>query len=153
MVHDSQPTWQELLDLVTQLDGGSFDTAAVTFGSISVRLSRTDSLPAGTPAPMAPVEAFEPAPSVAAPRTSAPGTPITAPMLGVFFRRPAPGAEPFVHPGQLVQPDTTIGIIEIMKLMNPVTAGVAGTLTAFEVEDGSSVQFGQTLALVDPVAP
>jgi acetyl-CoA carboxylase biotin carboxyl carrier protein len=74
-------------------------------------------------------------------------------MLGVFYRRPSPGAEPFVQPGQQLLPDTTIGIIEIMKLMNPVVAGIAGTLTAFEVEDGTSVQFGQTLARVEPGTP
>jgi acetyl-CoA carboxylase biotin carboxyl carrier protein len=70
-------------------------------------------------------------------------------MLGVFYRRPAPGADPFVKPGDTVAPDTTIGIIEIMKLMNPVVAGTAGVIASFAVEDGTAVQFGQTLAVLE----
>lgn len=159
MAQDSQPTWQELLDLVAQLTQGDYDSAAVSYGSVSVRVSKSGPLtdvraaPAASPAASAPVAA-EPAPT-AAPAASAPdsvgaGASITAPMLGVFYRRPSPGAEPFVRPGDEVQPDTTIGIIEIMKLMNPVVAGAAGVIAAFDVEDGVSVEFGQTLARLEP---
>ena len=160
MAQDSQPTWQELLDLVAQLSEGDFESAAVSYGTISVRLSRTGVLPgegsATTPADETaavgtPSEAARPAP--AANPAAASGATITAPMLGVFYRRPAPGAEPFVTPGQAVEPDTTIGIIEIMKLMNPVSAGVSGVIAAFEVEDGTSVEFGQVLARLEPSAP
>jgi len=104
------------------------------------------------PAP-APAPAAQPAPAPAelsaadqAGTDAALGAPITAPMLGVFYRRPAPGAAPFVEPGDVVEADTTIGIIEIMKLMNPVVAGAAGTIAAFEAQDGAQVQFGQVLA-------
>lgn len=160
MAQDSQPTWQELLDLVAQLTRGDYDSAEVSYGSVSVRVSKSGPLAAApaaaaaTPAAVTPVTA-QPAPT-AAPAASAPegvggGASITAPMLGVFYRRPSPGAEPFVRPGDEVQPDTTIGIIEIMKLMNPVVAGVAGVIAAFEVEDGAPVEFGQTLARLEPV--
>ncbi len=67
-------------------------------------------------------------------------------MIGVFYRRPAPGAEPFVQSGDTVDADTTIGIIEIMKLMNPITAGQAGIIGEFLVEDGQAVEFGQAIA-------
>jgi acetyl-CoA carboxylase biotin carboxyl carrier protein len=73
---------------------------------------------------------------------------ITAPIIGVFYRSPSPGAPPFIEPGAAVEPDTTIGIIEVMKLMNPVTAGTAGTLTEFLVADNAQVEFGQPLAVV-----
>src|SRR5690606_38834077 len=48
------------------------------------------------------------------------GTPIPSPMIGVFYRSPSPGADPFVEAGDEVDADTTIGIIEVMKMMNPV---------------------------------
>jgi acetyl-CoA carboxylase biotin carboxyl carrier protein len=70
-------------------------------------------------------------------------------MVGVFYRSPSPGAEPFVKEGDMVEADTTIGIVEVMKLMNPVTAGTAGRLASFAVADAGAVEFGQTLAYVD----
>lgn len=156
MTQDSTPTWQELLDLVTQLTESDFETVAVSYGTISVRLSRTGELPgqSATTAPGAAAVASVPAPApalAAAPAAppTADGPTITAPMLGVFYRRPAPGADPFVTPGDTVAADTTIGIIEIMKLMNPVVAGTAGVIASFAVEDGTAVQFGQTLAVLE----
>lgn len=153
-------SWQQLLDLVATLDGGDYDDVAITWGDVSVQLSRTGPIaPAGSPLSAGPAPApaqaapaptsqdtqaaFEPA---AASTDATVGAPITAPMLGVFYRRPAPGAAPFVEPGDEVQADTTIGIIEIMKLMNPVVAGASGTIAAFEAQDGAQVQFGQVLA-------
>lgn len=159
MDQDSQPTWQELLDLVAQLTEGDYESVAVSYGSVSVRLSKSGPLEpqASVPdaAPEPPPSAVD-APAAAASTPVSPAEPagtgatITAPMLGVFYRRPSPGAEPFVEPGDEVAPDTTIGIIEIMKLMNPVTAGVSGVIAAFDVLDGTSVEFGQTLARLEP---
>jgi acetyl-CoA carboxylase biotin carboxyl carrier protein len=54
---------------------------------------------------------------------------VRAPLLGTFYRAPRPGAPPFVAVGSLVRPDTVVCIIETMKLMNSVTAGVSGTVT------------------------
>ena len=69
-------------------------------------------------------------------------------MIGLFYRCPFPGAPPFVELGARVEPDTTVGIIEVMKMMNPVTAGVDGTLTSFLVKDHEQVEYGQALAVV-----
>ena len=69
-------------------------------------------------------------------------------MIGVFYRRPSPGADEFVKPGDTVTAETTIGIIEIMKLMNPVVAGKAGVLGEFLVEDSNAVEFGQPLVQI-----
>ena len=169
MAPDSSPSWQQLLDLIAILDGGEYDDVAVSFGDVSVQLSRTgaiggppehvvataDAVRADRPsqtAPPVPASAPEPAPAPApasAPEPAAVGAVITAPMLGVFYRRPAPGEPPFVEPGDAVQPDTTIGIIEIMKLMNPVSAGVAGVIAGFEADDGAHVQFGEVLARLE----
>ena len=152
------PSWQDLLDLVDQLNGSDYEQASVQFGDVSVRLSKSGSLdtPAAAPAAAPRVESSPPAapstyvstPSVT-PAAAAPVAPsantIDAPMIGVFYRRPSPGAEPFVQPGDTVTADTTIGIVEIMKLMNPITAGKAGVLGEFLVEDGQAVEFGQPL--------
>jgi acetyl-CoA carboxylase biotin carboxyl carrier protein len=150
---DSQPSWQQLLDLVTQLNEGNYDTVAVSYGDVSIRLSKSGVVEpeASVSVVPAPVAVAAPVPPVGvAPIAS--GAAITAPMLGVFYRRPSPGSAPFVEPGQTVEADTTIGIIEIMKLMNPVVAGAAGVISAFEVGDGESVQFGQTLARLESTA-
>lgn len=154
MTAREQPSWQDLLDLVGRLDGGAFDSASVRFGDVEVLLSRTGPLAAPAPAPAA-ASAPQPAaptPVAAQPAAQQPatGTTIDAPMIGVFYRRPSPGADPFVVEGDRVEAATTIGILEIMKLMNPVTAGASGVLTGFLVADGEAVEFGQALAVLDP---
>ena len=70
---------------------------------------------------------------------------VTAPLLGTFYRSPKPGAAPFVEVGATVQEDTVIAIIEVMKLMNTVRAGVRGTVTEILVNDGALVEYEQTL--------
>jgi acetyl-CoA carboxylase biotin carboxyl carrier protein len=54
--------------------------------------------------------------------------PVRAPLPGTFFRAPTPGAPPFVEVGSRVEPDTVVGIVETMKLMNSVAAGAGGTV-------------------------
>jgi acetyl-CoA carboxylase biotin carboxyl carrier protein len=73
---------------------------------------------------------------------------VPAPLLGNFYAAPRPGDPPFVQPGDAVSEDTTIGIIEVMKLMNPIRAGVAGTVVAVLAADGSAVEKGQVLLRV-----
>lgn len=70
---------------------------------------------------------------------------ITSPMLGTFYRAPKPGAEPFVQVGSSVQEDSVIAIIEVMKLMNTVRAGVKGVVTEILPADETLVEFGQVL--------
>jgi acetyl-CoA carboxylase biotin carboxyl carrier protein len=75
---------------------------------------------------------------------------IAAPMLGTFYRAPAPGEAPFVGVGSAVEPDTIVGIIEVMKMMNSVHAGLAGTIAEVCVEDGEPVEYGAPLFRVEP---
>jgi acetyl-CoA carboxylase biotin carboxyl carrier protein len=70
---------------------------------------------------------------------------ITAPMLGTFYRSPKPGAPPFVEVGSVVAEDTIIAIIEVMKLMNTVRAGVKGVITDIVPADETLVEFGSVL--------
>jgi acetyl-CoA carboxylase biotin carboxyl carrier protein len=75
---------------------------------------------------------------------------IRAPTVGTFYRAPRPGAPPFVDVGAMVEPQTTIGIIEIMKLMSAVPAGVAGKVREVCVADGDPVECDQVLMRVSP---
>ena len=70
---------------------------------------------------------------------------ITSPMLGTFYRAPKPGSAPFVEIGSVVQEDTVIAIIEVMKLMNTVRAGVKGVITEILPADETLVEFGDVL--------
>jgi acetyl-CoA carboxylase biotin carboxyl carrier protein len=72
-------------------------------------------------------------------------TEVRAPLLGTFYRAPRPGAPPFVTVGSVVGPDTVVCIIETMKLMNSVTAGVAGTVAEILLADAQFTTQGTAL--------
>lgn len=78
---------------------------------------------------------------------------VTAPVLGVFYQCPEPGAAPFVEVGSQVNKDDTVGLLEVMKMFNAVTAGVTGTVAAVLVDNGTFVEFGQPLLRVRPSVP
>ena len=70
---------------------------------------------------------------------------IVSPMVGTFFRAPSPDAPPFVDVGKPVNPDTVVGIIEAMKVMNEIKAETSGEIAEVLAENGKPVQFGQVL--------
>lgn len=73
---------------------------------------------------------------------------ITSPMVGTFYRKPNPDAEPYVKVGDKVNTDTIVCIVEAMKLFNEIEAEVEGEIVEILVEDGQLVEFGQPLFLV-----
>lgn len=75
---------------------------------------------------------------------------IAAPMLGTFYRASAPGAPPFVEVGARVEHDTVVCLIEVMKMMNPVPAGVVGTIVEVCVDNAELVEHGAVLFQVRP---
>jgi acetyl-CoA carboxylase biotin carboxyl carrier protein len=75
--------------------------------------------------------------------------PITAPMLGTFYRTPKPGAPPYVEVGSVVNEEDPVCIIEVMKLFNTVKAGVRGRIVRICAEQGQMVEFQQTLFLIE----
>lgn len=77
-------------------------------------------------------------------------TAIRAPLLGIFYRRPQPGAPAYVEEGSLVEEDTTVALIEVMKLFNPVRAGVKGRIHRICAENNALVEYEQVLFLVKP---
>jgi acetyl-CoA carboxylase biotin carboxyl carrier protein len=78
------------------------------------------------------------------------GATIAAPMLGTFYRAEAPGAVPFVDVGARVEPDTIVCLIEVMKMMNSIPAGMGGTIVEVCAENGGLVEYGQPLFRVEP---
>ena len=76
--------------------------------------------------------------------------PIVAPMLGTFYRAPAPGATPFVDVGTRVDEETVVCLIEVMKMMNAVPAGVSGTIVEVCAENAAVVEYGAPLFRVEP---
>jgi acetyl-CoA carboxylase biotin carboxyl carrier protein len=73
---------------------------------------------------------------------------VPAPLLGNFYEAPRPGDPPFVQPGDRVDEETVIGIIEVMKLMNPIRAGVSGTVVAILAQNGAAIEEGEALIRV-----
>ena len=71
-------------------------------------------------------------------------------MVGTVYRSPLPGAPPFVEVGQAVDADTTVCIIEVMKLMNSIPAGARGVVTQILMSDAEMVEYGQVLVVVEP---
>jgi acetyl-CoA carboxylase biotin carboxyl carrier protein len=78
--------------------------------------------------------------------------PIASPMVGTFYSSPSPSAPPFVRVGDRVAVGQTVCIIEAMKLMNDLPAEISGKIIKVCVENGTTVEYGQSLFLVDPKA-
>ena len=76
--------------------------------------------------------------------------PLEAPMVGTFYRAPAPDADPFVREGDLVDEGQVVCIIEAMKLMNEIEAKVAGRVAKILVDNGQPVEYGQPMFLIEP---
>lgn len=100
-------------------------------------------LPVPTAAPAAPAAA------PAAPAPAAPVTTIDSPLVGTFYRAASPEAQAFVKVGDKVAPDTVIGIIEAMKVMNEIKAEKSGVIKEILVENGQPVEFGQPLFVIE----
>ncbi len=76
--------------------------------------------------------------------------PIKSPMLGTFYQADKPGGPPFVEVGVVVDEETTVCLIEVMKLFTTIKAGRRGRITRIRAEDGQLVEYNQVLFLVDP---
>lgn len=98
-----------------------------------------------TAAGAAPVATAAPAPEAPAAEKKT----INSPMVGTFYRSPSPGAKPFVEVGQKVAAGDTVCIIEAMKLLNEIEAETDGVIREILVENGSPVEFGQPLFVID----
>ena len=108
-------------------------------------------LPSALPTAGAAKEAaLPPSPSESSSQPASEEIEIKAPMVGTFYRAPAPDAAPYVDVGSEVEPDTVVCIIEAMKVMNEIKAEVRGVITEILVENGKPVEYGQPLFRVRP---
>jgi acetyl-CoA carboxylase biotin carboxyl carrier protein len=132
----------DVTEILRLIDEAELDELRVETDGLSLHVVR------GAPAP---ASESDDAGAPAAPAADhADDVTIESPMLGVFYRAPSPGAPPFVEAGTLVEPETIVCLIEVMKMMNSVTAGVSGTIAEIHVENGQAVEYGQPLFRVEP---
>ena len=138
---------QETADLITVLTdralavatrtGRPPSTVRLTAGDVSVEITWPDAAPAASTVDVEPVAAADPD-----------AVPLCSETVGVFYRAPEPGAEPFVSEGDLVAPGQQVGIVEAMKLMIPLKATHGGRVARILVADGQSVEHGQPVILL-----
>jgi acetyl-CoA carboxylase biotin carboxyl carrier protein len=148
--------------LIRALDESGLDSIDIERGGTRVRLSKTPppaavvAAPAAGGAPSAPA-AVPPEASMAGDgepaATPAPASTlaeVTSPMVGTFYRAPAPDAPSYVEVGQTVAKGDTLCIIEAMKLMNELEAEISGTVAEVCVENAEPVEYGQVLFRIEP---
>jgi acetyl-CoA carboxylase biotin carboxyl carrier protein len=121
--------------------------------NVQVAAAAPSYAPAYAPAPAAAAPApaaAAPAPAAAAPAAPAvvEGTQIKSPMVGTAYLAPEPGAADFITVGKTVKVGDTLLIVEAMKVMNPITATVAGTVKAILIDNASPVEFDQPLLVI-----
>ncbi|WP_367307365.1 acetyl-CoA carboxylase biotin carboxyl carrier protein [Alicyclobacillus acidocaldarius] len=147
-------TMEEIRELIRLLDDSTLTELELEFEDGKVRLAKRAEIVSYTvPQVAMPVAQAAPAPSAAPPAGSAAPAPvddptlhvITSPMVGTFYRAPAPDAPPFVDVGSQVGPKTVVCIIEAMKLMNEIEAEVSGEIVEILAENGQLVEYGQPL--------
>jgi acetyl-CoA carboxylase biotin carboxyl carrier protein len=144
---------KKLIDLVQESGIAELE---ITEGEERVRIARSGAAtvaPQSAPASVAAPVASAPAAASAAasapqPPAAAEGHVIKSPMVGTFYRAPAPDAKPFVDVGASIKEGQTVCVIEAMKLMNEIEADASGTIKAILVENGQPVEYGQALFTV-----
>jgi acetyl-CoA carboxylase biotin carboxyl carrier protein len=161
----------DVLHILKLIDESKFDYFQLEVGELKITVSKGDPIPltGAAPQPVAVTAVPNSAPAATARPAAAPAAvpaaqqtgkaapaipegmvPITAPLLGTFYVAPEPGAPPFVKVGQQITEDTTVGLIEVMKVFNSVRAAVKGTIVEVVAQNGQFVEFGQPLFLVKP---
>jgi len=150
----------ELRHLIRLVQKTGIGEIELNSGGRSVRISANPagagtwvSAPAAAAAPNA-AAAPAPAPAAEAKPAADPDShlkPVTSPMVGTFYRSPAPDADPFVEVGDVIEVGQTVCIIEAMKLMNEIEAETKGRVVRILVENAQPVEFGQKLFLVEPL--
>ncbi len=141
---------EEIRELVRIVSESEIVELEVETGSLRVAIRkarRNASAPAPQALPPAPPAAPEERPPEAPPSR---WIPITAPMVGTFYRAPSPESPPFVNEGDRVSPGQTVCIVEAMKMFNEIPSEVGGRVVRILVENGAPVEYGQPLMLIDP---
>lgn len=147
---------KELKELIKILDETDISELSLESDGVKVAIRKGVRTAAPAAEPLVAVPQEKPTVTVAEPAEATPAAPalpvdaveVTAPMVGTFYRSPAPEADPFVNPGDTVEEGQTLCIIEAMKLMNEIEAEVPGEIVKILVENGQPVEYGQVLFLI-----
>lgn len=142
---------KKIIDLVKENDIVELDLQDGEF-RLSTKLRGHGVVTVSAPPPPPPVPSAAPGSTApaAAPPPAADKPVIKSPMVGTFYRSSSPDADPFVKPGDLVEADTTVCIIEAMKVMNEIKAETKGRIARVLVENAQAVEFGQPLFEIEP---
>ena len=147
--------------LIELLEESGIAELEIREGEESVRISRQSQVgtavvaaappqvAAAPSAPAAPAAATATTEAATAEEPEISGHIIKSPMVGTFYRSPAPGAKPFVEVGQTVGVGDTLCIVEAMKLLNQIESDKAGTVKAILVENEQPVEYGQPLFVIE----
>jgi acetyl-CoA carboxylase biotin carboxyl carrier protein len=160
----SEDEVRQISRIIDTLNHSTFDYLQLEFGALKLTIGKGAQV--GAPSsPAAPVPVAAPAPAASALPAAAAALPaaasadvplaagevaITASMIGRFYSQPEPGAAAYVSVGATVREDSTVGLVEAMKMFNAVHAGVNGVVTRICVQDAALVEYGQVLFHVRP---
>ncbi len=147
-------TAKDVEEILKLLESSSFDRLSLDVNGMKIEVERSGAARVRLPhLPRLPLRRYSAAaPPVPAARNSTePGlVEVKSPLLGIYYRAPKPGEPPFVEVGGKVDVETVIGIVEVMKLMNSVPAGVKGEIVEILGGNGELVEHGEVLLLVRP---
>ena len=144
---------RKIKKLIEMLQESDLNEIEVKEGEESVRINRKKEVNINPAAPQVSISAPAPQQSVSPPAIEEEPThelaKITSPMVGTFYRSPAPGKPAFVEIGQKVKAGDVVCIIEAMKMMNQVKSDVDGVVREIHIEDGQPVEFDQPLISIE----
>jgi acetyl-CoA carboxylase biotin carboxyl carrier protein len=158
-------TDEDVLEILNLIEQSHFDFFQLRSGDLNLTVSKGGYVPSGLHAPgVAPPQQsapevetiIEPAPAASVPPVALVTPeregliPINAPMVGTFYRASEPGAEPFVEVGTRVDADTTVGLVEVMKVFTSIPAGIDGTIAEIVVANAEFVERGEVLFFIAP---
>ncbi len=140
---------RKIKKLIEMLQDSDLSEIEVQEGEESVRIARENSQPLKVkPAPV--VETSLNAPSEKAEvSANESGSIIKSPIVGTFYRKPAPDKPPFIEIGGHVNTGDVVCIVEAMKMMNEIKSEFTGKISAIHIEDGEPVEFDQSLIVID----
>ncbi|MCH9610911.1 MAG: Biotin carboxyl carrier protein of acetyl-CoA carboxylase [Chlamydiales bacterium] len=137
---------KEIDDLIGKMEKRGLTRLAIKKGGFELELERGGCAAPVMAAPVAAPVAAEPA-AAAAPKKS--GKEVTSPIVGTFYAAPSPDDAPYAKVGDMVEPESVVCIVEAMKVMNEVKAGVRGKIVEILVKNGDPVEFGTAIFRVE----
>jgi acetyl-CoA carboxylase biotin carboxyl carrier protein len=150
-------TAKDVAEIMRLIEESTFDSISLEIDGVKLNLQRSSagssSKSADPPAPAAETILSKPTAKTKVKPPSEPGlVEVKSPLLGIFYRAPRPGEPPFVEVGRKLEEDTIVGVIEVMKLMNSVQAGVKGEVVEILAVNGAPIEYGEILMRVRPEA-